>query len=225
MNIRTLIDRLDEIDRRGFLKGLGAAGVAAATGIKLPAAAAASPIAPAVSAAAMAVDLGHWANTPFEPLIKSLLGAGFNFKSIVRSFNYSLDPSMMDSWEGVVTDEERTDLKTKLGPSWIYEIYNLTFDSDGNDAYPGADPITTIEKVLGRKTQHSFMQKHLLNHGMSIQDANEQDDEIERLADLEKDKVTTDKANRLADIEADRDRLIPDWGNVVETYQKISKRA
>ena len=166
MNIRTLINRLDEINRRDFLKGLGAAAGTAAAG-KIPnfAPAAASMAAPAIQALS-SYDLGEWANTPWAPLIKSLLNGGFDFKNIIKSIIY--DASLTDTevdqvpWSSVLTDKEETDLENMLGPLWEEEINNEANKFNILAKLNKADLIATL---MGTKEEQKTFRERLEARG------------------------------------------------------------
>jgi hypothetical protein len=91
--------RIYEISRRDFLKGLGAAGIAAATGAKLPVGTAAEPVA-ATAAAASAVEAGS--------MIDGLVAAATswtvkNMGTLYLDSSYSEAPEF-EEWQPGVND-------------------------------------------------------------------------------------------------------------------------
>lgn len=200
MNIRTLIDRLDEIDRRGFLKGLGAAGVAAATGM--------IPSAPAATTLSSALLSRYDTDPLLAKIWRSLLNAGFSPDDATGYIDYHFDSGI---WADALSPSENKELIKKLGEDF-WEVIEKQAKTAGTEIW------TEVESALGRTPTYNKMSIHLTKAGIDT------DEDLEKENKEWRDKQE-EKKRKEAEIEADRDRLIPDWGNVVETYQKISKRA
>lgn len=199
MNIRDLLTRLDEINRRDFLKKIGATG-AAAVGGAIPNAIS------AVASNVLAPQLMSWMHPPV--IWQSLLGAGFEADAIKNYLKYLLDSGIT---RDALTSDEINSLVKALGNNWEEIVVDRADELD-------TDYFSVISKIINKPTVADKMGQHLAQVGLDVEDENIkwEKEKTKKQADQQRQKQ--------ADIEADRERLIPDWGNVVENYQKIEKR-
>ena len=200
MNIRTLVNRLDEISRRDVLKGIGAAGVAAATGT--------IPSAPAATTLSSTLLSRYDTDPLLAKIWRSLLNAGFSPDDATGYIDYHFSSGI---WWDALSPSEDKELTKKLGEDFLEVIEDQAETAD-------TEIWAEVESALGRTPTHNKMSIHLTKAGI------DPDEDFEKEQEEWRNKQE-EKKRKEADIEADRERLIPDWGNVVENYQKISKRS